>query len=460
MKKHFVFWFLMVFFAGLVVMSQEGCERRTEIFNWSCDYGMDFDCDGTVDKNDKCYGDPGPAENLGCPKVTFEDSDGDGVVDTSDSCPTVRGDFDNGCPSSNTDYECMEDVDCGEKMECNSVGYCVPADVEPPPPECSSDGDCDSDFYCWDGNCIPENNPPPSGCASDNDCPYGQVCRSAVCVPDTAECTQNSDCNTGEVCVDGSCEDSEYCDADYDCPDSLICEDGCCVEPECYEDVDCPSRGDVCDNGRCEEGSVSDCRVDSSACSSGYYCGTDGYCYPEQNDDDCRDNSSLCAAGYYCGTDGNCYPNQSSGDYPPVAKSTTANKLMLASEYVNYSNGCITMIVFDERTTPYPTTIKGQTDMLRPPVYTLTVSTARDSDGYMTVDVSALKSSSDRYIRFSYFDCTNPVSGWAWYGNPDILYGMDDNSCVWCGTDDLGAYTCSIVFRYSSSGTITCAGNQ
>ena len=56
---------------------------------------MDTDGDGIVDKDDKCPSVKGVKENNGCPA----DTDGDGIVDVEDKCPTVAGvRSTNGCP--------------------------------------------------------------------------------------------------------------------------------------------------------------------------------------------------------------------------------------------------------------------------------------------------------------------------------------------------------------------------
>ena len=59
----------------------------------------DTDGDGILDKYDKCPTVAGPAENEGCP---WPDTDGDGVLDKDDKCPTVPGlKENNGCPKTN-----------------------------------------------------------------------------------------------------------------------------------------------------------------------------------------------------------------------------------------------------------------------------------------------------------------------------------------------------------------------
>ena len=56
----------------------------------------DTDGDGLADKDDKCPTVAGPKENNGCP---WPDTDGDGIADKDDKCPTVKGTAaNNGCP--------------------------------------------------------------------------------------------------------------------------------------------------------------------------------------------------------------------------------------------------------------------------------------------------------------------------------------------------------------------------
>ncbi|MFM1780458.1 MAG: hypothetical protein RJB49_752, partial [Bacteroidota bacterium] len=57
---------------------------------------LDTDHDGIIDAEDKCPTVAGVKENQGCPA----DSDGDGIIDTEDRCPTVAGVKANqGCPA-------------------------------------------------------------------------------------------------------------------------------------------------------------------------------------------------------------------------------------------------------------------------------------------------------------------------------------------------------------------------
>ncbi len=64
--------------------------------------GEDSDGDGLPDSVDLCPTVPGPRENNGCP--TDPDTDGDGLPDSADSCPTVAGPRENGgCPVTPND---------------------------------------------------------------------------------------------------------------------------------------------------------------------------------------------------------------------------------------------------------------------------------------------------------------------------------------------------------------------
>jgi hypothetical protein len=69
----------------------------------------DTDGDGIPDASDDCPTVAGPASNNGCPVTTPTDSDGDGTPDASDECPAVAGPASNaGCPVSTVDPQCDE----------------------------------------------------------------------------------------------------------------------------------------------------------------------------------------------------------------------------------------------------------------------------------------------------------------------------------------------------------------
>jgi OOP family OmpA-OmpF porin len=73
---------------------------------------IDSDGDGVPDLEDKCPSEPGPKENAGCPVV--KDSDGDGIPDDIDRCPLDPEDFDgfqdeDGCPDPDNDGDGIVD---------------------------------------------------------------------------------------------------------------------------------------------------------------------------------------------------------------------------------------------------------------------------------------------------------------------------------------------------------------
>ena len=60
---------------------------------------VDTDGDGVPDASDACPTEPGPASNGGCPVLPPADADDDGVPDANDLCPTEPGPASNGgCP--------------------------------------------------------------------------------------------------------------------------------------------------------------------------------------------------------------------------------------------------------------------------------------------------------------------------------------------------------------------------
>lgn len=75
----------------------------------------DTDGDGILDKDDKCPTVPGVAKYQGCP---IPDTDGDGINDENDKCPTVKGLAKyQGCPIPDTDKDGIND----EADKCPTV---------------------------------------------------------------------------------------------------------------------------------------------------------------------------------------------------------------------------------------------------------------------------------------------------------------------------------------------------
>ncbi|MBK9328826.1 MAG: OmpA family protein [Sphingobacteriales bacterium] len=86
-------------FFGLGVMADLGKGKKKEEPAPVVEKPLDTDGDGIIDLDDACPTVPGLAEFNGCP-----DTDGDGIEDSKDECPTIPGiaEF-NGCPDRDGD---------------------------------------------------------------------------------------------------------------------------------------------------------------------------------------------------------------------------------------------------------------------------------------------------------------------------------------------------------------------
>jgi OmpA-OmpF porin, OOP family len=118
----------------------------------------DTDGDGVVDGIDKCPTIPGSALNNGCPLV---DSDGDGVADINDKCPNLKGSAsNNGCPLVDTDGDGVADADdkCPNTAGSASNNGCPIVDTD-------GDGVADANDRCPTIAGSPANN----GCPLDSD---------------------------------------------------------------------------------------------------------------------------------------------------------------------------------------------------------------------------------------------------------------------------------------------------
>jgi outer membrane protein OmpA-like peptidoglycan-associated protein len=103
----------------------------------------DSDGDGVPDKIDRCPSEPGTAANAGCPA---RDRDGDGVPDDRDKCPSEPGRADNdGCPELDSDGDGIPDRfdRCPQQKGVPDLRGC-------PKPDRDKDGVADSDDRCPD----------------------------------------------------------------------------------------------------------------------------------------------------------------------------------------------------------------------------------------------------------------------------------------------------------------------
>ncbi len=192
--------------------------------------------------------------------------------------------------------ECTTNSDCDDGMFCNGAeecvsGMCMPGadpceagetcneaeDVciaPPPPPECTTNSDCDDGLncngheMCVGGNCIPGSNP----------CSEGQTCDETdgcITPPPSPECTTNSDCddimfcNGVETCVSGTCmSGAPPCSAVETC-DELFNECVSPLPPDCVTNVDC-SDGMFCNGSEACVGGT--CMPGANPCSAGETC--------------------------------------------------------------------------------------------------------------------------------------------------------------------------------------------
>lgn len=114
----------------------------------------DTDGDGIIDQKDKCPTEAGPAENQGCP---WPDTDGDGVVDKDDLCPTEKGTAANqGCPDTDGDGIIDKDDLCPTEKGTTANQGC---------PDTDGDGIIDKNDAC----------PTIPGLAEYNGCPKPQT---------------------------------------------------------------------------------------------------------------------------------------------------------------------------------------------------------------------------------------------------------------------------------------------
>ena len=139
--------------------------------------GKDTDGDGIYDKDDECPTVPGLAEFNGCP-----DTDGDGIEDRYDECPNTPGlaEF-NGCPDTDGDGipdhldECPTVAGLAEFNGCpDTDGDGIPDHLDKCPNEA---GPAENDGCPWpdrDGDGVPDHLdqcPDVAGTVANNGCP-------------------------------------------------------------------------------------------------------------------------------------------------------------------------------------------------------------------------------------------------------------------------------------------------
>jgi outer membrane protein OmpA-like peptidoglycan-associated protein len=117
---------------------------------------LDTDGDGLVDRVDKCPTEAGAGPD-GCP---IKDSDGDGIMDNEDKCPDVRGEAPDGCPLKDSDGDGIPD----------SKDKCVIEKGEPPD-GCPATRDSDHDGIIDSKDKCPNQPETMNGFEDDDGCP-------------------------------------------------------------------------------------------------------------------------------------------------------------------------------------------------------------------------------------------------------------------------------------------------
>ena len=98
---------------------------------------LDTDGDGVIDSDDKCPTVAGVKENQGCPL----DTDGDGIIDSEDRCPTVAGVKANqGCPADSDGDGVIDSEDA-----CPNVAGIASLKGCPAPKDADGDGVIDAE---------------------------------------------------------------------------------------------------------------------------------------------------------------------------------------------------------------------------------------------------------------------------------------------------------------------------
>ena len=157
----------------------------------------DSDGDGVADSSDDCPDTPGEKLYDGCPPPDFDD---DGVPDDEDECPSTGdqgfGLKDNGCPIEDSDSDGIPDPDddCPQTEGSETADGCPDSDGDGVPDsedEFPNDPDCvedsDGDGVCDSNDAFP-NDP---SCTEDTD--NDGVCDSEDQFPNDPECVEDSD---------------------------------------------------------------------------------------------------------------------------------------------------------------------------------------------------------------------------------------------------------------------------
>ncbi len=218
----------------------------------------DSDGDGVNDYYDRCPETQGKKKNKGCPELIGQDMDGDGFVGEADLCPDIAGP-DNGCPPDfDKDGVPNEVDDCPRQKGSVANNGC--------PPDQDLDGVPDGIDKCPSVAGIKEN----AGCPADTD--RDGVYDAEDKCPNLAGITANAGC-PADTDKDGVYDSEDKCPKEKGpvsnggCPAKVADKDGDGVPDELDK---CPNRAGPASTKGCPEVemTVAEKKVISDAISS------------------------------------------------------------------------------------------------------------------------------------------------------------------------------------------------
>jgi len=309
------------------------------------DCTADSDGDGVPDWDDDCPSTPGTYENYGCPEgVEPVDSDGDGLYDYEDECPFESGPWEyQGCPSDPMDPD--GDGIVNEYDECpnthggaNEVRGCPDSDADGVP---DKDDQCPDEMEDWMGTidgCAEPSDADGDGVPDSSDaCPNEYGTQSNGCpldsdgdgVPDDIDQCPNEPGNVNGCPAPTDTDGDGIPDSSDACPNEYGTRSNGCPVPVVsdYDNDGVPDSSDACPT---EYGTQSDgCPVEIDY---GGYSSWDEYCQVEYGSEYYYDELEDACLLYSFDSDGDGIPDSS--DACP-------------NEYGTQSNGCPVPTVID-----------------------------------------------------------------------------------------------------------------
>jgi hypothetical protein len=138
------------------------------------------------------------------------------------TCETNQYCYSGNCLCTSGFYNCDNDLTNG----CETFGGCDT------PTECTNDNECNNEEECKDGDCVIVDD----SCLVNNDCATGEKCVLEKCVLDTRPCANDDDCLPSESCSLGICE-AQGCGPGFETTESGCSCTGITCGNSCYEEV-------------------------------------------------------------------------------------------------------------------------------------------------------------------------------------------------------------------------------